>query len=183
MTQPIRNLDDVSSYKLSEQAMERLFELTNECVVLWTNSSGWPLGMPHSFVWSDGKFWVHTTDKRARVKALAKRPNSAIVVTSKGTGMPGSMVTAKTHATIHHDRDLVHWLLPLFFDRTGLGLNLDTGQPDPEARAELMKLFDTPARVVIEFDPVEFITYSSAELDDAMESSGIDSWAKRSPRA
>jgi hypothetical protein len=176
MTQPIRDLDDVSSFKLSEQGRERLFKLTSECIVCWTNSSGRPLGMPHSFVWSDGKFWVHTTSNRPRVKALTKRPDSSIVVTSKGTEIDGAMVTAKTQATVHHgDRDLVRWLLPLFFDRTGLG-------PDPESRAQLMQLFDTPARVVIEFTPEEFITYSSQALDGAMESSGVDGWKRRGPR-
>jgi hypothetical protein len=70
----------------------------------------------------------------------------------------------------------VRWLLPLFFDRTGLG-------PDPESRAQLMELFDTPARVVIEFTPVDFFTYSSAELDDAMASSGIDGWERRGSSA
>lgn len=175
MTQPLRDLDDVSAFKLSEAGRERLFELTNECIVCWTNKSGWPVGMPHSFVWSGGKFWVHTTTKRPRVKALTARPESCVVVTSKGTEMPGAMVTAKTHATVHHgDRELVRWLLPLFFDRTGLG-------PDPQSRAQLMELFDTPARVVIEFTPVEFITYSSAELDDAVLSSGFDQWGRRSP--
>jgi hypothetical protein len=54
---------------------------------------------------------------------------------------------------------------------------------DPESRAQLMELFDTPARVVIEFTPVEFFTYSSAELDDAMQSSGIDGWERRGSTA
>lgn len=175
MTQPLRDLDDVSAYKLSEQNRERLFELANECTVCWTNSAGWPVGMPHTFVWSDGKFWVHTTTKRARVKALTARPQSCIVVTSKGTEMNGAMVTAKTHATVHHgDRELVRWLLPLFFDRVGMG-------PDAQSRAQLMELFDTPARVVIEFSPVEVFTYSSSEMDDALESSGFDQWSKRGP--
>jgi hypothetical protein len=56
MTQPIRDLDDVSAFKLSAAGRERLFELTNECIVCWANKSGWPVGMPHSFVWSGGKF-------------------------------------------------------------------------------------------------------------------------------
>jgi hypothetical protein len=85
MTQPLRDLDDVSAFKLSEAGRERLFELTNECIVCWTNKSGWPVGMP--------------------------------------------------------------------------------------------------ARVVIEFTPVEFITYSSAELDDAILSSGFDQWGRRSQDA
>jgi hypothetical protein len=175
MTQPLRDLDDVSAFKLSEQGRERLFELTSECIVCWTNSSGWPVGMPHSFVWSDGKFWVHTTTKRARVKALTARPESCVVVTSKGTEMRGAMVTAKTRATVHHgDRDLVRWLLPLFFDRVGMG-------PDAQSRAQLMELFDTPARVVIEFSPVETFTYSAVEMDDAIASSGFDQWGRRGP--
>jgi hypothetical protein len=33
--------------------------------------------------------------------------------------------------------------------------------------------------LVREFSPVELFTYSSGELDDAMESSGFDQWAKR----
>jgi len=37
--------------------------------------------------------------------------------------------------------------------------------------------------VVIEFDPVEFFTYSSAELDDAVLSSGFAGWGRRSPDA
>ena len=80
------------------------------------------------------------------------------------------MVTAKTMATVHHgDRDLVRWLLPLFFDRVGMA-------SDEEARRQLMELFDTPARVVIEFDPVEFFTYSTYELGRAVVSSGFDRW-------
>jgi hypothetical protein len=143
MAQPLRDLDDVSAFRLSEQDRARLFELTSECIVCWTNSGGWPVGMPHSFVWSDGKFWVHTTSNRARVKALTARPESCVVVTSKGTEMRGAMVTAKTRATV--------------------------------------QLFDTPARVVIEFSPVEVFTYNAVEMDDAIRSSGFEQWGKRGP--
>lgn len=48
MDQPLRDLNDVSTFKLSAARRERLFALTNECVVCWTNSSGWPVRMPHS---------------------------------------------------------------------------------------------------------------------------------------
>jgi hypothetical protein len=164
------NLEDVSAFKLSDEDRERLFALKNECTVCWTNRDGWPVGMPHSFVWSDGKFWVNTTTKRKRVRALTDRPQSCIVVSSAGTEMSGAMVTAKTVATVHHgDRDLVRWLLPLFFDRVGMA-------SDEEARRQLMELFDTPARVVIEFDPLEFFTYSSHELSQAVVASGFDRW-------
>jgi hypothetical protein len=44
-----------------------------------------------------------------------------------------------------------------------------------------MELFDTPARVVIEFSPVEFFTYSAVEMDEAIRSSGFDQRQKRGP--
>jgi len=43
--QPLRDLDDVSSFKLSEQGRERLFELTNECIVCWTSLHHGPAGL------------------------------------------------------------------------------------------------------------------------------------------
>ncbi len=39
MTQPLRDLDDVSSFKLSEQGRERLFELDD--AVLSSGFDGW----------------------------------------------------------------------------------------------------------------------------------------------
>jgi hypothetical protein len=45
--------------------------------------------------------------------------------------------------------------------------------PDAESRAQLMELFDTPARVVIEFSAVEVFTYSAV---DAIRSIGFDKW-------
>jgi hypothetical protein len=48
--------------------------------------------------------------------------------------------------------------------------------PDAESRAQLMELFDTPARVVIEFSAVEVFTYSAVEMDDAIRSIGFDQW-------
>jgi hypothetical protein len=169
----IKNVNDISAFNVSDEERERLFQLTNECIVCWTNKDGRPLGMPHTFVWSGGHFWVQTTTNRPRVKALRARPETSILVTSLGTELSGTMVLAKTNATVHDgDRDLVQWILPLFFDRCGMG-------PDAESRAELMKLFDTPERVVLEFVPEDFITYSSGELAKAMESDGITAWSKR----
>lgn len=180
MSQPIRNLEDLSAFKLDAAGRARLLEETNECIVTWTNKAGWPMGMPHSFVWAEGKFWVHTTTKRHRVKALTERPQSGIVISNKGTEMfaeaGAAMISAKTLATVHHgDRERVQWLLPLFFDRVGMG-------PDPDSRAEQMALLDTPARVVISFDPVEEFSYDSGAVSRAALDSGFALWSKRTWR-
>jgi hypothetical protein len=84
--------------------------------------------------------------------------------------MIGAMITTKTLATVHDgDRDLVRWLLPLFLKRVGMAA-------DDEAFDQQMALLDTPARVVIEFDPVDFFTYNSEALSRAVASSGYDRW-------
>ncbi|MEV2218311.1 hypothetical protein AB0E01_00345 [Nocardia vinacea] len=170
MEKRLDNLEDLSAFKLSDDDRERLFELQNECTVCWTNKDGWPVGMPHSFVWSDGKFWVHTTTNRKRVRALRARPQSCIVVSSLGTEMIGAMVTTKTMAKVHDgDRDLVRWLLPLFLARVGMAA-------DEESLRQQTELLDTPGRVVIEFDPVDSFTYDSRALSQAVAASGYDRW-------
>jgi hypothetical protein len=167
----IRDLEDVSSFTLSDEAREELLAAQDQCTVNWTTRAGYPMGMPHSFVWSDGRFWVHTTTKRKRVRALTDRPESCIVVSSIGTGLPSGMVSAKTRATVHHgDRDKVRWLLPLFWDRVGMT------PKDAEAADQLWALFDTPARVVIEFDPVDVFTWSSVATTAAVLDGGFDRW-------
>lgn len=166
----MQNLEDLSAFKLTDDERAVLFESQNECTVCWTNKAGWPVGMPHSFVWSDGKFWVHTTTNRKRVSALRARPQSGIVVSSLGTEMVGAMVSTKTMATVHDgDRDLVRWLLPLFLRRVGMA-------SDEESMRQQMELLDTPGRVVLEFDPIESFTYNSQALSKAVASSGFDHW-------
>ncbi|WP_148302153.1 hypothetical protein [Tomitella biformata] len=170
MEEKMQNLEDLSAFKYSEAERERLFELQDECTVSWTNKAGWPVSMPHSFVWSEGKFWVHTTTNRLRVRALRARPQSCIVVSALGTELNAGMVTAKTMATVHDgDRDLVRWLLPLFLKRVGKGA-------DEEAMKQQMTLLDTPARVVLEFDPVDFFSYNSQALRKSISSNGYDKW-------
>ncbi len=171
MAKRIDNLEDLSAFKLSEDDREKLFDLQHECTVSWTNKDGWPVSMPHSFVRSEGKFWVHTTTNRKRVQALRARPESCVVVSSLGTEMTGAMVTSKTMATVHDgDRDLVRWLLPLFLKRVGMGA-------DEEATNQQLSLLDTPNRVVVEFDPVQVFTYNSQALRQAVASSGYDRWS------
>lgn len=173
MGDKIKNLDDVSAFTLSLEERERLFEIQNECTVCWTNRDGWPVAMPHSFVWDSGRFWVHTSTSRKRVQALRDRPESCVVVSSLGTDTNGAMVTAKTRATVHDgDRDRVQWLLPLFLQRVGMAA-------DDEAFRQQMQLLDTPARVVIEFEPADVFTYNSHKLREAVVASGFDNWAGR----
>ena len=51
-------------FKLTEDEADALFAAKYICTVCWTNKAGFPVGMPHNFVWDDGKFWVTTTTRR-----------------------------------------------------------------------------------------------------------------------
>ena len=110
MAEEISNLEDVSDFKFTDAEREQLFAGQPVFTVNWTTRQGFPMGMPHDYVWDDGKFWVHTTTKRKRVRALTDRPQSCIVIDSAHKpGVPVGMVSAKTMATVHHgDRDLVN---------------------------------------------------------------------------
>lgn len=50
------------------------------------------------------------------------------------------------------------------------------------SRAEQMALLDTPARIVISFDPVEEFSYDSGEVAKAAIASGFTLWDKRTRR-
>jgi hypothetical protein len=174
MADEIHDLEDVSMFKLTDAERDRLFELKTICTVCWTTKDGWPVGMPHNFVWHDQKFWVTTAARRKRVRALEARPQSCIVVDSTGTPSAGAMVAAKTLAKFHYDRERLNWFLPLFLERSSL-------PPGEENRRQQMELMNTPGRIVIEFEPVEFFTYESTRLAQAVAASGYSGWSSGEP--
>ena len=159
-----QGFEDVGSFHLDETEIEWLYEQQEECTVCWTTKEGFPVGMPHLYVWADGSFWVTTSGQRKRVQALRNRPQSCIVISSKATAHgSGDMVSVKTLATIHEDRDRLRWFLPLFLDRAHY---------PKEHHEEQFKLFFTPRRLVIEFKPVNVLSFSSHKLGAAMIASG-----------
>jgi len=140
-------LDTVSQFTLSEEEIERLYAEQNECTVCWTTKDGWPMGMTHNYLWAKGSIWVNSNDSRKRVRALRDRPQSCIVISSNGSSCDyGGMVSMKTLATIHHDREMLEWFLPLWLDRV-------------HAPQDWIDLYLTPHRVVIEFKPVKIMSF------------------------
>lgn len=150
---------DVSDVAVSDEKRERLYAAQTECCVLWTNREGWPVGVMHRYVWHDGRFWVTCMGQRKRVPALRARPQSAVVVSSEGTWLGGDITTtAKTLATVHDDDvELKDWFYPLLAQRLRAG--------DAAANAEFIRRLDTPGRVIIELDPVQWITYDGTVLE------------------
>ena len=135
-------------------------------MVNWTTRDGWPVGVMHRFVWHEERFWITCAVERKRVAALRARPQSSVVVSSEGTWLGGDVTTtAKTLATIHDDRETKDWFYPRLAERQRQG---DAGI------AEFLRRIDTPGRVVIELDPVSWITYDGNRLEASLRGMEYD---------
>lgn len=152
------NYDDVSIYPLGADKIERLLQLQSECAVLWSTADGWPVGVMHRFVWQDGRFWVTCAAQRKRVPALRKREKSAVIVSSEGTALGRDQtMTVKCRATVHDDNPAIKdW----FYHALGMKLN----DGDVAKSAGFESFLDTPTRVIIELEPVKWITYDGSKV-------------------
>ena len=156
---------DVSDVAIDPIKQAQLYDAQTECAVVWTNRSGWPVGVMHRYVWHDDRFWVTCAPQRARVTALRDRPQSSVIVSSEGTWLGGDVTTtAKTLATVHDHDDMRGWFYPALAARLR----------DEAGRAEFLRRLDTPGRVVIELDPIEWITYDGAKLESSLRGIAYD---------
>ncbi|MDH3706283.1 MAG: hypothetical protein OES57_09465 [Acidimicrobiia bacterium] len=161
------SLEEVSQYPLDDEQRERLFALQRVCSVCWSTRDGWPVGVTHRYIWARDRIWVTTSSQRARVTALRARPQSCVIISGDGTEMgPDRTITIKTLCTVHDDRETLEW----FFDEFSRAVVPD----DDSGRAGLRKMLDTPRRVVLELEPVTFISYDGAKLSRAIATEGLE---------
>ncbi|MFK7977986.1 MAG: hypothetical protein AB8C02_17780 [Halioglobus sp.] len=154
MSEQSTNYDDVKQYRLDPEREQELITSAGECTFIWSNKAGHPLGVTTAFAAIDGKIWMTATRERVRIKAIARDPRSAIVITSTGTHMGGGKtVTYKGHTVIHDDIETKHW----FYNILAMGMkkktetdadNKFTAGLDPEM---FVRFLDTPERIVLEF--------------------------------
>lgn len=154
MANQATNYDDVKQYRLDPEREQELITSAGECTFIWSNKAGHPLGVTTAFAAIDGKIWMTATRERVRIKAIARDPRSAIVITSSGTPMGGGKtVTYKGHTVIHDDIETKHW----FYNILAHGMKRKTeSDPDNKFTAGLdpdmfVRFLDTPERVVLEF--------------------------------
>jgi hypothetical protein len=162
------SLEEVSGYPLDDEQCEKLFSLQRLCVVCWSTSDGWPVGVNHRYIWAKGKVWVTTSAQRHRVKALRSRPKSCVIISGDGTEMgPDCTLTLKTTCVVHEDRETLDWFLDAFVKAVN---------PDNEAAQQgMIAMMDTPRRVVLELTPEKWISYDGMKLAMAIGREGISS--------
>ena len=136
-----------------------------ECVFIWANKAGHPIGVVTAYVPVDGRIWMTATRERVRIKAIARDGRSSVVMTSKGTPMGGGKtVTYKGHTVIHDDPKTKHWFYGLL--AAGMAMSGDDGNAftrnlDP---ATFVTFLDTPERVVLEFTPEMSIPFDGDKM-------------------
>ncbi len=171
MSDSVSNYDDVKQYRLDAEREQELVRTAGECVFVWANKAGHPIGVITAYVPVDGKIWMTATRERVRIKAIARDGRSSIVISSKGTPMGGGKtVTYKGHTVIHDEPDTKQWFYGLL--AKGMAARDDDGNAftrnlDPDKFVEFL---DTPERVVLEFTPEMSIPFDGDKMAQATAS-------------
>lgn len=158
--QPEANYEDVTVFDLDASDEEALLLAHNECTFIWANKEGWPVGVIMSYVWRDGKFWLTSSEQRARISAVRRDPRVCVVVTSTGSPLPrNKAITWKGTCTVRKDDETKAWFYPALARAI---------QGDDEARRKTFEKFlDSPRRVILEVDPTQRIGYDGAKMKKA----------------
>lgn len=148
--------EDLTGMRLDEAALGDLLAAGGECVFNWTTKDGYPVGVVVAFVYRDDRFWTTCALRRKRVPALRVRPQSALVLNSRG-----KTATFKGESVVHAPGDdgfdeLKAWFYPAL---SGLDES-----PDDSYRQSFTKFLDSPHRVIIETDARLVVAFDTAKF-------------------
>jgi nitroimidazol reductase NimA-like FMN-containing flavoprotein (pyridoxamine 5'-phosphate oxidase superfamily) len=151
------NYEDVRSYNLNGDVLERLLDEQTELNFMWGTKDHWPVGVFMSFVWRDGRFWLTMTTQRARMRAIERDPRVSVAVSSVGTSLGRQKsATAKGRVRIHDDQETKAWFYPALAKRV---------MPDIAAvQRAFVSLLDSERRVVLEVVPEKWITFDVSKM-------------------
>jgi nitroimidazol reductase NimA-like FMN-containing flavoprotein (pyridoxamine 5'-phosphate oxidase superfamily) len=149
--------DDVSIYHLSPEREQELLEKQVECVFMWSNRDGHPIGVVMNYIYHDGRIWLTATSQRARIRAIRRDPRVSVTISSMGTDMgAGKTVTYKGSVRIHDDQATKDWFYPKLAE-------LLNGYPATSVEAAI-EMLDTPLRVILELVPEKAIRFDGDKV-------------------
>lgn len=156
MASDLENYEQVSVYYLNPEDRERLLTVARECVFNWCTRDNWPMGVIMSMLWHEGRVWLTAGAHRHRIAAVRRNPQVSVVITSTGTELgPSKTITIKGVCTVHEDRETKDWFYPKFAQHL---------RPVEEEAQAFERMLDSPLRVVLEVEPVKFITYDGVKM-------------------
>lgn len=151
------NFEDVTGFGLTDASEHVLLTKQTECVFMWANAMGDPVGVVMNFVARDGRIWLTGSGQRKRFAALRRRPRASIAVSSRGTDIGVSQsLTLKGDVILHEDAATKAWFYPALAARVRPG---DTAQ-----QAAFASFLDSPRRIVIELIPELRIGFDSENM-------------------
>lgn len=175
MSEGMRDHEVVSVYPYSDEQIDQLMNDASECILMWGTKDGWPVGVYHSFVWRDGKFWITCAAHRHRVAAIRRDGRVSVAVSGISATSPDSprgAATAKCRAVVREDAETKAW----FYRALAHKANPD----DKAAEDDFVERLDSPLRIVIEATPEKWITFDSGK--SAKDVAGTLTEEERGPR-
>ena len=153
--QPV-DYEDLTTMKLDDDVLAEMLAAGGECIFNWTTAEGHPVGVVVAFIYHEGKFFTTCAERRKRVPALKKRPQSGIVI-----NQAGRTASFKGESIVHANGDpgfeeLKGWFYPTLS-------RLDQ-QPDDPYRQSFCKFLDSPHRVIIETDARLVVAFDTAKF-------------------
>ncbi len=159
----------VSIYPFSDEEIDQLMDHSLECVLMWSTSDGWPVGVIHAFVWHEGKIWLTFASHRHRAVAIRRDNRVSVSVSATGypegvgEGLPEGGITFKGHGEFFDDAETKHW----FYTALSKKLNPD----DEAAQKGFYGILDSPLRTVLAVTPVKRIMYNAGKANAHIEGS------------
>ena len=151
------NYEDVRSYTLDDDVLERLLDEQTELNFMWGTQDHWPVGVFMSFVWHDGRFWLTMSTQRKRMRAIQRDPRVSVAVSSVGTSLGRQKsATAKGRVYIHDDEDTKAWFYPALAKRVMPKI--------PAIQRAIVAMLDSENRVVLEVVPEKWITFDVSKM-------------------
>jgi len=143
------------------ELVERLLTEQNECTLSWLTREGLPASTIVSFVALDGMIAMTALAGSARVKAIRRNPNVALVISGSGSPVGHSRcVSIQGECEIRDDQAIRDRFFPAFAASV---------LPNSSKGAEMMaKGMNSPENLVLLLKPRKMIPYDAqASLDRA----------------
>ncbi|MGD9996354.1 MAG: hypothetical protein AB7L17_14735 [Ilumatobacteraceae bacterium] len=148
--------EDLTTMRLDDAEVAALLAAGGECVFNWTTHEGYPVGVVVAFVHRDGTFFTTCAERRKRVPALRARPQSGIVINSRG-----KTDSFKGTSIVHAHGDDGFDELKTWFYRALSRLDAD---PDDPYRQSFATFLDSPHRVIIETRADLVVAFDTAKF-------------------
>lgn len=154
--QPLTDYEDLAGMQLDEAEIADLVRGRGECIFSWTTTDGYPVGVVVAYIFRHGKFWTTCAERRKRVPALRRRPQSAVVI-----NRAGRTVSYKGDSIVHAAGDEGWDELKTWFYQA---LSQTETDPTNTAMRNFEKFLDSPHRVIVETEARLVVGFSAAKF-------------------